>query len=46
VGDGNIVTLVTLSSEVSNSGVSRIIHHKCKHPLNPTILYVSGWVES
>ena len=20
--------------------------HKCKHPLNPTELYVSGWVES
>jgi len=30
-GDWNIVTLVTLSS-----GVSRVIHHKCKHPLNPT----------
>ena len=31
-----IVTLVTHSS-----GVSRGIHHKCKHPLNPTKLYVS-----
>ncbi|QCE15084.1 hypothetical protein DEO72_LG11g2093 [Vigna unguiculata] len=30
-GIGNIVTLVTLSS-----GVSRDIHHKCKHPLNST----------
>ncbi|QCD96116.1 hypothetical protein DEO72_LG6g818 [Vigna unguiculata] len=37
VGDSNIVTLVTLSS-----GVSRDIHHKCKHPLNLTRLYVSG----
>jgi len=36
-----IITLVTHSS-----GVSRGIHHKCKHPLNPTKLYVSGWVES
>ena len=36
-----IVTLVTHSS-----GVSRGIHHKCKHPLNSTRLYVSGWVES
>jgi len=36
-----IVTLVTHSS-----GLSRGIHHKCKHPLNPTKLYVSGWVES
>ena len=35
-----IVTLVTHSS-----GVSKGIHHKCKHPLNPTKLYVSGWVE-
>jgi len=25
---------------VSNSGVSRGIHHKCNHPLNPTRLYV------
>ena len=41
MGDWNIVTLVTLSS-----GVSRDIHHKCKHPLNPTKLYVSGLVES
>jgi len=41
-----IVTLVTLSAGVSSSGVSRGIHHKCKHPLNPTRLYVSGWVES
>jgi len=41
-----IVTLVTHSSGVSSSGVSRGIHHKCKHPLNPTRLYVSGWVES
>ncbi|QCD82933.1 hypothetical protein DEO72_LG2g3275 [Vigna unguiculata] len=24
------------------SGVSRGIHHKCEHPLNPTRLYVSG----
>ena len=31
-----IVTLVTYSSRVSSSGVSRGIHHKCKHPLNPT----------
>ena len=38
-----IVTLVTPSSGVSSSGVSRGIHHKCKHPLNPTRLYVSGW---
>jgi len=30
-GIGNIVTLVKLSS-----GVSRDIHHKCKHSLNPT----------
>ncbi|QCD89507.1 hypothetical protein DEO72_LG4g453 [Vigna unguiculata] len=30
------------SSEMSNSGSSRGIHHKCKHPLNPTKLYVSG----
>ncbi|QCE09605.1 hypothetical protein DEO72_LG10g826 [Vigna unguiculata] len=30
------------SSGVSSSGVSRGIHHKCKHPLNPTKLYVSG----
>ena len=37
----SIVTLVTHSS-----GVSRGIHHKCKHPLNPTKLYISGWVES
>ena len=36
-----IETLVTHSS-----GVSRGIHHKCKRPLNPTKLYVSGWVES
>ena len=36
-----IITLVTHSS-----GVSRGIHHKCQHPLNPTKLYVSGWVES
>jgi len=41
-----IVTLVTHSSGVSSSGVSRGIHHKCKHPLNPTKLYVSGWVKS
>jgi len=40
VGDWFIVTLVTHSS-----GVSRGIHHKCKHPLNPTRLYVSGWVD-
>jgi len=31
---------------VSSSGVSRGIHHKYEHPLNPTRLYVSGWVES
>jgi len=36
-----IATLVT-----HTSGVSRGIHHKCKHPLNPTKLYVSRWVES
>ena len=36
-----IVTPVTHSS-----GVSRGIHHMCKHPLNLTRLYVSGWVES
>ncbi|QCE15610.1 hypothetical protein DEO72_LG11g2622 [Vigna unguiculata] len=30
------------SSGVSSSGVSRGIHHKCKHPLNLTRLYVSG----
>jgi len=41
-----IVTLITHSSGVSSSGVSRGIHHKCKHPLNLTRLYVSGWVES
>jgi len=46
VGDWNIVTLVTLSSRVSSSRMSRGIHHKCKHPLNPTRLYVSRWVES
>ena len=40
-GNWFIVTLVTRSL-----GVSRGIHHKCKHPLNPTRLYVSGWVES
>jgi len=45
-GNWFIVTLVTHSSGVSGSGVSRGIHHKCKHPLNPTRLYVSGWVES
>ncbi|QCD95130.1 hypothetical protein DEO72_LG5g3223 [Vigna unguiculata] len=27
---------------IASSGVSRGIHHKCKHPLNPTRLYVSG----
>ena len=36
-----ILTLVTHSL-----GVSRGIHHKCKHPLNSTRLYVSRWVES
>ena len=41
-----IITLVTHSSGVSNSGVSRGIHHKRRHPLNLTKLYVSGWVES
>jgi len=46
VGDWIIVTLVTHSSGVSSSWVSRSIHHKCKHPLNPTRLYVFGWVES
>ncbi|QCD99716.1 hypothetical protein DEO72_LG7g1001 [Vigna unguiculata] len=30
------------SGKDSSSGVSRGIHHKCKHPLNPTRLYVSG----
>jgi len=40
-GNWFIVTLVTHSS-----GVSRGIHHKCKHPLNLTRLYVSGWVVS
>jgi len=44
--NGFIVTLVTHSSGVSNSRVSRGIHYKCKQPLNPTRLYVSGWVES
>ena len=38
--------IVTLSSGVSSSGVSRGIHHKYKHLLNPTRLYVSGWIES
>jgi len=41
-----IVTLVTHSSGMSSSEMSRGIHHKCRHPLNPTKLYVSGWVES
>jgi len=41
-----IVTLVTHSSGVSSSGVRRGIHHRCKHPLNPTKFYVSRWVES
>jgi len=41
-----IVTLVTHSSGVSSSWVGWGIHHKCKHSLNPTRLYVSGWVES
>jgi len=41
-----IVTLVTHSSRVSSSGVSRRIHHKCENPVNPTRLYVSGWAES
>jgi len=41
-----IGTLVTHSSEMSSSESSRDIHHKRKHPLNPTKLYVSGWVES
>jgi len=45
-GIENIVTLVTHISGVSISRVSKDIHHKCKHPLNPTRLYVSGWVES
>ena len=40
------VTLVTHSLGVNSSGVSRGIHHKCEHPLNPTRLYVAGWVES
>ena len=40
-GNWFIVTLVTHSS-----GVSRGIHHKWKHLLNPTRLYVFGWVES
>jgi len=44
VGDWSMVTLVTLVTH--SSGVSRGIHHKCKHLLNPTRLYVSGWVES
>ena len=39
-----IATLVTLVTH--SSGVSRGIHHKCEHPLNPTKLYVFGWVES
>ncbi|QCD99549.1 hypothetical protein DEO72_LG7g832 [Vigna unguiculata] len=30
------------SSGVSSSGLRRGIHHKCKHPLNLTKLYVSG----
>jgi len=46
VGVWFIVTLITHSSGVSSSGVSRGIHHKCKYPLNPTRLYISGWVES
>ncbi|QCD96777.1 hypothetical protein DEO72_LG6g1487 [Vigna unguiculata] len=40
-------------SGVSSSGVSRGIHHKCKHPLNPTKLYplpraaaFRGWCRS
>jgi len=41
-----IVTLVTHSSGLSSSGLSRGIHHRYKHPLNPTKLYVFGWVES
>jgi len=45
-GGGGDWDMVTLSSGVSNSVVSREIHHKCKHPLNPTKLYVSEWVES
>ena len=40
-GNWFIVTLATHSS-----GVSRGIHHKCKHLLNPTRLYVFAWVES
>ena len=40
-----LITLVTHSLGVSSPRVSRGIHHKCKHPLNPTGLYVSGWVE-
>ncbi|QCD93195.1 hypothetical protein DEO72_LG5g1267 [Vigna unguiculata] len=32
------------SSGVSSSGVSRDIHHKCKHPLNPTKLYLTRFV--
>jgi len=42
-GNWFIATLVTLVTH--SSGVSRGIHHKCEHPLNPTKLYVSGWVE-
>ncbi|QCD82410.1 hypothetical protein DEO72_LG2g2748 [Vigna unguiculata] len=30
------------NSGMSSSGSSKGIHHKCKHPLNPTKLYVSG----
>jgi len=43
VGDWDIVTL---SSRVSSSRVSKKFHRKCKHPLNPTKLYISGWVVS
>ncbi|QCD78314.1 hypothetical protein DEO72_LG1g1946 [Vigna unguiculata] len=31
---------------ITSSGMGRGIHHKCGHRLNPTKLYVSGWVES
>ncbi|QCD96860.1 hypothetical protein DEO72_LG6g1570 [Vigna unguiculata] len=32
------------SSRSSSSGSSRGIHHKCKHPLNPTKLYLTRFV--
>jgi len=37
VGLGNLV----IGDCVIAGSASRVIHHKCKHPLNPTRLYVS-----